>query len=80
MIKVICDRCGEEVNTNSGIFTFEYACHINPINNTTYITPYGLNVSWRQEKHDVCLACYNAIYEAAFAVFQNYKSEDNGVK
>ena len=81
MKKTFCDACGKEVKHN-----YPFTCLIHIQNDYKYtgrgyvttdeVNGKWLSVSGREESKDLCLECYNKIFDSAWNKFVEIKEEN----
>lgn len=76
MIRMTCDRCGREQNPVD-FQHFEVPCHIAEPRGHGYIDRELNPVSGRLVAFDLCNACSNLVYTAAFRVINEEKEKEH---
>lgn len=76
MIRMFCDRCSRELCPTS-FQHFEVPCHIAEPHGHGYIDRELNQVSGRMVTFDLCNACSNLVYTAAFRVIHEEKEKEH---
>lgn len=77
MIKIYCDACFKELESNRSANTVEYLKHIDDIldGSIGYVDNYNNAISGICKRKELCIGCYNRVMVAAVKHFRKIRKE-----